>query len=718
MSATSSKTILIADDDPAQRLLVEAALAGAGFIVVTARDGLEAVESYTKQPADCVVLDVNMPNMTGFEACHAIRQCADGRLLPILMLTGRNDLAAISEAFAAGASDFAQKGLNPRLLVERVRFLLRDRELQDELWSSRSKLLLAQRIARMGHWEIDIDGRSISVSPFVDELLGTEAAPLAGYEDFVVRLNADDQTAVRHAFRECVAGRGAYSFDHRLRAFGEPEVWIHQEAELVRPEGSAKAGVVIVTLQDTTRLRRAEEAVHALSYFDGPTGLPNQRCLAEHIEKMLKEDVGAPAFGVIAFRFHGFDRLVHAQGTDFANALLAEVARSIEAELSRAAKGGAIAWRTALPGVCRIGDGVLAILLRSRLSTEHLAVVAESILTAVSRPTQCLGSELVPALSAGIAVAPRDGDDAQQLLGNAHIAAEQAGDARTCAFFSPAPRALSRRRLQLEAALQGALRRDELYLVFQPRVAIDTLELAGVEALLRWNHPQFGAVEPDEFIVIAEENGSIDEIGQWVLNTACRQVRTWRERFRRDFCVSTNVSGRQLRNPEWVGQVREALVTSGLPANALEIELTEASIAHSVDEARDKLAALRRMGLRIAIDDFGVGHSSLGQIRRLPFDCLKLDRALIADLYVDLGAQGVTAAVIAMARALRIRSVAEGIEDAETLTMLGALGCDEIQGHYISPALRPADFEAWLEAGGASALIGDDFATRRRSKAR
>jgi EAL domain-containing protein (putative c-di-GMP-specific phosphodiesterase class I)/GGDEF domain-containing protein len=515
---------------------------------------------------------------------------------------------------------------------------------------------------------------------------------------------------VRQAFRECVAGRGAYSFDHCLRVVSRPDVWVHQEAELVVPEGSARPGVVIVTLQDTTRLRRAEEAVHMLSYFDGPTGLPNQRFLVEHIGRMLNEDVGAQAFGVIAFRVHGFDRIVQGQGVEFASALLGQVARGIETELSRAAAGEATVWRPGLPGVCRTAEGELTIALRSRLSAEHLASVAGSILAAVSRPTQCLGTELVPALSAGIALASRDGDDAEQLVGNAHIAAEQAGDARSCVFFSDAPRALTRRRLSLESALQGALERGELHLVYQPRVAIDTLELVGVEALLRWTHPQFGPVSPDEFIVIAEENGSIEEIGQWVLSEACRQAVAWRERFRRSFVVSTNLSGRQLRTAELLGQVKEALVTSGLPPQGLEIELTEASIVASVDEAGRKLAALRRMGVRIAIDNFGVGSSSLSQLRKLPLDCMKLDRTLIGDLYVDLGAQGVTAAVIAMARALRIRSVAEGIEDAATLSMVRALGCDEIQGHYVSPALKAAELEAWLDAGGAAALLSHDAA--------
>jgi DNA-binding response OmpR family regulator len=193
MSTIREKTVLIADDDPGQLLLVEAALAGAGFIVTKAADGAEAVATYATSQVDCVILDLNMPNLDGIEACRAIRQRADGRLLPILMLTGRNDLTAITDAYAAGASDFAQKGLNPRLLVERVRFLLRDREFQDQLWASRSKLLMAQRIARVGHWEIDVEGRSIDVSPFIHELLETSGQILARYDDFVAMLEAQEQ---------------------------------------------------------------------------------------------------------------------------------------------------------------------------------------------------------------------------------------------------------------------------------------------------------------------------------------------------------------------------------------------------------------------------------------------------------------------------------------------------------------------------------------------
>ena len=388
---------------------------------------------------------------------------------------------------------------------------------------------------------------------------------------------------------------------------------------------------------------------------------------------------------------------------------MVQVARNLEAELTSAAMDGAIIWR-ADASVCRIGAAELGVLLRSRVSTEHLAGVVRSLLTAVSKPTVCLETEFVPALSAGIALGPRHGRDAEQLLCNAHVAAEQALDARSCEFFSAAPQARSRRRLLIESALRGAIDRQEMRLEYQPRVAIDTLELTGVEALLRWEHQQFGAVPPQEFILIAEESGGIDEIGQWVLTEACRQAMVWRERFRRGFFLSVNLSGRQLRSHALLGQINDALARSSLPPDSLEIELSERSIVEAPIEARDKLAALRRMGVRIAIDDFGVGHSSLSQIRRLPFDCMKLDRALMADLYTDLGAQGIAAAVIAMARALRIRSVAEGVEDSATLAMLRALGCDEIQGYYVSRPLTAPDFEAWLGAGGAAALLAYEAA--------
>lgn len=698
-------TILIADDDPSQLLLTEAALAGAGFLVHTVADGDEAVQRYGEVPPDCVILDVNMPRMSGIDACREIRKRAAGRLVPILMLTGRNDLPAISDAYAAGASDFAQKGMNPRLLVERVRFLLRDRDLQEELRSSRSKLLLAQSIARVGHWELAVDGRTLHVSPMLGELLGVDPARLASYEDFVSLLDRSEQHDARAAFITCATGNGRFGLDHRIPKADGSVIHVHQEADLVQEAGGSDHGVVIVTLQDLTRLHRAEESVRRLSYFDVVTGLPNRLHLAEQVGRALAEPAGAAATAVVAFRVHAFDSIVRAQGREFAGKLIAQVARRIEAELARIGEGGSIMLRRSdQPCVCRSAEGELATLLRSRVSADHVASVTHAVLESVSAQAKQTDSEYVPAISAGVALAEGGATDAEQLLANAHAAAEVATDPRSCAFFSAKSQAQLRRRLAIESALRGAVERRELQLNYQPRVAIDSFELTGVECLVSWDHPQFGTIRPEEFVAVAQESGVIDDIGRWMLDEACRQMAVWREHYPQRFFASVSVSGRQLRDPRLLATIQSALERHRLPSDALLVELSESSLVESPEAAQAVLQGLRGHGVRIGIDDFGTGHSSLGRIRRIPFHSMKLDRALMADLYTDSWTQGVATAVLAMARANQSRSVAEGIDDDATLEMLRALGFDEVQGRYVAPPMKPRDFEHWLETGGSTHL--------------
>jgi EAL domain-containing protein (putative c-di-GMP-specific phosphodiesterase class I)/DNA-binding response OmpR family regulator/GGDEF domain-containing protein len=710
MDPTRITTILIADDDPAHLLLSEAALGGAGFVVHTAGDGEEAVRQFERTHPDCVVLDVNMPKMTGIEACQKIRDNADGRRLPILMLTGRNDIVSISDAFAAGASDFAQKGMNPRLLVERVRFLLRDRALQDDLWSSRSKLLLAQRIARVGHWELTLDGKTLDMSPIVAEILQRDAQPLDRYEAFVKMLQPAEQVLARQAFLACAAENARFSFEHRVRTATGKDIYVHQEAELVQAAGSASARTVLVTLQDLTRLRSAEDAVRTLSYFDSATGLPNRLYLAEQLSIALKDRAANVAMGVATFRVHGLERIMQAHGSDAARSAVSEVASQLERNLAEIAPGALVKHGNGSP-VCRTSETSLTVLVRSRDPGEGVPELIESVLARVSGQPTSLGIEYLPPLSAGLVLIDGATNDADQLLTNAQTAAEHAREPQSCQLFSPVPLARSRRRLAIESALRRAVEAGELHLMYQPRVASGTLDLTGVECLLRWEHPQLGVVGPEEFVPIAEESGLIEQIGDWVLEEACRQLASWRARFDDEFFVSVNVSARQLRQANFATRIKAMLDKYRLPAQALEIEITETSIVHAPPDARRLLDALRREGVRVSMDDFGTGTSSLGQIRKLPFDCVKLDRSLMADLYTDVGAQGVTAAVLAMAKALRIRSVAEGIEDPESMEMVSWLGCDELQGYYISPPLKARDFADWLDSGGAVALA------RRRAAA-
>jgi EAL domain-containing protein (putative c-di-GMP-specific phosphodiesterase class I)/GGDEF domain-containing protein len=457
-------------------------------------------------------------------------------------------------------------------------------------------------------------------------------------------------------------------------------------------------------MQDLTRLRRAEDAVRTLSYFDSATGLPNRRYLLEQLTIALKDRKPGIAMCVAAFRVHGLDRIAQAHGVEVAEKLLSEAARQIGEKLAEASASGILLKHANASTVCRTSEAGLAMLVHSREPVENLSQLICAALAGVSGQPTNLGAEYLPAVSAGLALVDHDTTGAEQLLTNAQAASDQAREPRSCELFTPVPLARSRRRLAIETALRRAVDAGELHLVYQPRVASDTLEITGVECLLRWEHPQLGSIGPEEFVPIAEETGLIDPIGDWVLDEACRQLAAWRSRFEDEFFVSINIAARQLRQPNFATRIKAALDKHRLAANALEIEITETAIVHAPQEARRMLEALRRDGVRVSMDDFGKGYSSLGQIRRLPLDCVKLDRSLMADLYTDVGAQGVAAAVLAMTRTLRIRSVAEGIEDPESLEMVCCLGCDEVQGHYISPPLKARDFADWLDTGGAILL--------------
>jgi EAL domain-containing protein (putative c-di-GMP-specific phosphodiesterase class I) len=357
-----------------------------------------------------------------------------------------------------------------------------------------------------------------------------------------------------------------------------------------------------------------------------------------------------------------------------------------------------------MPSVCSTADGELSALLRSRIGAEHIATVVHAVLESIASEAAQAASEYAPAVSAGVALVEGVASETEQLIANAHAAAVSATSPRSCAFYSPLPQAQMRRRLMIESSLRGAVERRELQLVYQPRVTLDTFELAGVECLVRWDHDQFGTMRPEEFVAIASETGIIEDIGRWMVDEACRTLAVWRERYERKFFAATVVTVRQLRDPRLVGGIQAALKNYHLPADALQVELAETSMIDAPEAATSVLKQLRDHGARIGLDGFGTGQSSLGVIRRVPFNSMKLDRSLLADLYTDPWSQGVTSAVLAMARAMQIRTVIDGVDDEATLEMLRALGCDEVQGLYVAPPMKPRDFEEWFERGGARHL--------------
>jgi diguanylate cyclase (GGDEF)-like protein len=340
--------------------------------------------------------------------------------------------------------------------------------------------------------------------------------------------------------------------------------------------------------------------------------------------------------------------------------------------------------------VARLGGDEFVVLLSAVQATRAVAEVAAQILRVVARPMPLDGKEISVGASIGIAVSPADGDDPGTLLKHADIAMYRAKDAgRGCfVFFEGKMNDEVVERGNLERELRLAVRRQQLSVVYQPRVCMVSGQMRSVEALVRWAHPEFGVVHPARFIPIAEDIGVIEEIGRWVLGVACRQAAAWRSSAIGPESVSVNVSPRQLMASGWVDTVRGALDAAGLPPGALELEITESVLVGDVDAAIAVLDELKRLGVRLALDDFGTGYSSMAYLRRMPIDVMKIDRSFVTELDSDESSRDIARAMIAMARSLQLNVVAEGIESKTQADMLRDWSCDEAQGYYYG---RPVD---------------------------
>ena len=358
----------------------------------------------------------------------------------------------------------------------------------------------------------------------------------------------------------------------------------------------------------------------------------------------------------------------------------------------------------------RLGGDEFVLLVEEYEGPTVLIEIAERILAAIYQPLALGGHEINLSVSIGICTYPADARDAGTLLSNADIALYQAKEhgRNRFRFYSPRHNAHTVERLALETGLRYAIERDELVLLFQPKIAIATGRIAGVEALVRWQHPELGLLRPDRFISLAEETGLIAPIGLWVLRTACATRGVARGGM--PMPVAVNLSARQFHDGRLVADVAAILAASGLEPGDLELEITESTVMQNPEQAVTLMHEFGRLGVRLAMDDFGIGYSSIGHLKRFPIDSLKLDRTFVRDLPDDPNDVAITRAVIAMAHALSIRVIAEGVEQQAQLELLRGEGCDEFQGYLCQPPLTEAELIRFVRTSGAFAASDADHA--------
>lgn len=446
----------------------------------------------------------------------------------------------------------------------------------------------------------------------------------------------------------------------------------------------------IAVFNDITQRKESEQQLNYLSNHDALTGLPNRNLLHERIKNALNRAKRSPKYPQVAILFIDIDRfkvINDTLGHSVGDLLLQEVAKRLVSCLRNT------------DTIARQGGDEFVVLLEQFDDAQKLDIVARKIMDTLAKPLSLPGQEVHITVSIGISVSPEDGSDLHSLLKNADAAMYRAKEQgkNTFQFYAVDINLHSFERLALENSLRRAIERNELVLHYQPKVDMETGRVVSAEALMRWNHPDMGAVLPGQFIALAEETGLINSIGTWALYEVCRQNQIWQKIGLPPITVAVNLSARQFDDMHLYDKVADALNVSGLDPQWLELEITESLIMRNADQTIEVLQRFREIGLKISIDDFGTGYSSLAYLKSFPVDALKIDRSFIRGVPEEADDAAIARAIIAMSHSLGLKVIAEGVETSAQLEFLRELKCDQVQGFIFSEALAAEEFAELLK---------------------
>jgi diguanylate cyclase (GGDEF)-like protein/PAS domain S-box-containing protein len=690
--------ILVVDDETDVRFLTTWHLAEAGYEVREVDTGEAALDAL--DGVDLIVLDYQLPGLTGIETLRAV--VADGGP-PVVIMTAMGSEQLAVDAMRSGAIDYLAKGGDylARLpeVVERASRLHELTRRADESQRLAEGLLEAAPDAIV---VVDADGRIQLVNRQTRALFGWERSELIG-QPLEVLMPA------RYRERHPSLVRG-YSVDPLVRPMGPALELVacrrdgteFPVAVCLSPLQTDHGLLISAAIRDITDRKDAEAVLAHQATHDVLTGLPNRILLKDRLSHALERSRRNGTS--VAVLFLDVDRLKvinDSRGHSMGDALL----QTISGRLSDAMRAD--------DTLARFGGDEFVVITEGIGSSHGPELLAERIAAALAPPVNLAGTDVTVSVSIGVAIAG-PGDDAESLLRDADAAMYRAkdGGGDRWVVFDAAMRVAASGRLETEHALRRAMDRSEFEVHYQPIVDLTDAHIVGFEALVRWRHPRSGLVLPAEFIPLTEETGLVVALGASVLREACRQLAEWQQedpRFSK-LSMSVNLSARQLLIPELRDVVRDALALSGIDPALLCLEITESVLLADVESSTRALHGLKALGIRVSVDDFGTGYSSLTYLKRFPVDGLKIDRSFVDGLGTasnNRGDRAIVAAVIDVAHAFGLTTIAEGAETKEQVLELGALGCEQGQGYYWGQA-RPADATLeWLRASGGAAVAGD-----------
>ncbi len=689
--------LLIVDDNEKIRDVLSRHLAQKGHKVAIAENGKQALELVGKQQIDLVLLDVQMPDISGIQVLKTLRETYSPTELPIIMVTAVNQSEDIVEALDLGANDYVTKPIDFPVALARIQTQLLRKRMEEALRESEERYALAARGTNDGLWDWDLPTNQVYFSPRWKSMIGYEEHQISNSPDeWFSRVHPEDIDGLKAQIAAHLDGQTAqYENEHRMLHRDGTLRWMLCRGLVVR-DAHGKASRMAGSQTDITQGKVA----------DALTGLPNRTLFVDRLARSVeraKRRKGS-LFAVLFLDLDRFKVVNDSLGHMIGDQLLIAIARRLESCLRA---GDTVARLGSDRLLARLGGDEFTILLDDIRDVSEATRVADRIQKELMFPFNLGGHDVFTTASIGIALSATGYERPEDLLRDADTAmyrAKALGKAR-CEIFDTVMHARAVARLQLETDLRRAVERQELQNHYQPIVSLQTGTIAGFEALVRWKNPRRGLILPSEFIPVAEETGLILSIGPWVLLEACCQLSRWQMQ-RPDspqLTVSVNLSGKQFMQPDLVEQTAQILRKANLDPRSVKLEITESVIMENTESVTAMLMQLRALNIQLGIDDFGTGYSSLSYLHRFPIDTLKIDRSFVSRMGVERENAAIVRTIVSLAHNLGMNVIAEGVETKEQLAQLRALGCEYAQGDFFS---KPLDGEAATALISAEPLWG------------
>ncbi len=693
----SANHVMIVDDDPSVRMMMSSVLDSLGVSFDEAEDGMQALLLLENVIPDLLLLDVSMPGMDGFEVCTHLKRTPGISEIPILMMTGLDDVLSIQRAYDLGVTDFITKPVPWSLIGYRISFLLQATKSFANLKKNEKRLAHAQLLAGMGSWEWELQSDKMWFSDEVQHIFHFDPHGFdSSFQTFINSVHPVDRKLVMDTTSQAIASGSSYSIDHQLLLSDGKSCFVHTEAAVIFDQN----GVPIRlegSIQDITERKATESQIRQLAFFDTLTGLPNRALFLDHLKRIHSRSLtDNKRFAMLFIDIDGFKSINDTLGHLSGDCLLQQLALRLKESLRSDdfASAGMIA---------RLGGDEFVVIIEHLKNSEDVATIAQRIIGNIRRPVLLETTEVVVTASIGISIFPDDSPDTDTLIKHADIAMYSAKENGKNAFqyFNPSMHESATLVLELEKELKMAIMNNEFSMYYQPQVDLTSKRIVGFEALIRWNNPKIGSVSPEKFIPIAEKNNLICDIDRWVIVDVCRQIGVWQATgMPPGIQIAINLSGKSITRNDLASFIRQEINTHNIAPRTLQIEITEGVLMLDIAASSATLLELKQIGISLAIDDFGTGYSSLQYLQSMPVDTLKIDRSFVADISDINEKAPVISAIIALARSLELDVVAEGIENEIQKGFLTVHGCQKGQGYLFS---RP------VPAGDVHALFGQSY---------